>query len=86
MSELPPLVTFFFNATAECQIFGGMIDGIKLVRTTSAGVIDIRHGWHDVTFCDCRLGGGAGSMVDDSKVWLMPDHTTSRDLRDNRWF
>ena len=35
---------------------------------TSAGVIDIRHGWHDVTFCDCRLRRGAGSIVGHSST------------------
>ena len=75
---MPPLVTLFLN---ESQIFAGMIDGIKLVRTHqtkhlqasfNSRLIDmfdirqlIRHSRLDVTFCDCRLRG-AGSIVRDS--------------------
>ena len=75
---MSPFVTLFLNAATESQIFAGMIDGIKLVRTHQtkhlqpAGVIDmfdirqlIRHSRLDVTFCDCRLRG-AGSIVRDS--------------------
>ena len=38
-----------------------------------------RIGRFDVTFCDCRLVGGAGSIVDDSKIGLMHDPETSRE-------
>ena len=53
-----------------------MIDGIKLVRThqinlSKSGIVDddndndndFRHDRHDVTFRDCRLMVGVGSMV-----------------------
>ena len=52
LSTLSLFITFFLNAAVESQIFAGVIDGIKLmsIKSTSTGVIDIWHGWHDVTF------------------------------------
>ena len=57
-SSLLPL-----NAATESQKSAGVIDGIKLVRTHQIKIcwrhwqlIDIWHGWNDVTFCDCQLG------------------------------
>jgi hypothetical protein len=55
--KLSLLVTLLLNAAAESQKFTGMID--------------IRHSWLDVTFCDCRLGGAGSIMiVDDSSVYF----------------
>ena len=60
-----PLVTFFGmpRRTFLNICLGDGWYQTSEIKSTSAGLIDIRHGWHVVIFCDCRLRRDAGSTL-----------------------
>ena len=60
------------NAVAESQKFAGAMNRSNDQTRVDASDLTLfltytsRHCWHDVTFCDCRLAGGVGSIVGHS--------------------